>query len=159
MKFAIACAVSAFAAGATNLSADQSQQYGASGNAGKPGFDIGSDYKEPDYSKAPPENLPGADFNKQVHDFNEDKEIWDQNDYQERVKMEAEIMVALEALKTAVSYASYDMRDIGTVIQHTRREIDNQPNDIYEKIQDNHQTLADALANTNWCQDKCQWAE
>ena len=53
------------------------------------------------------------------------------------------MMVALEALKTAVSYASYDMRDIGTIIQHTRREIDNAPLDIYNKIQDNHQTLAE----------------
>ena len=69
------------------------------------------------------------------------------------------MMVALEALKTAVSYASYDMRDIGTIIQHSRREIDNAPLDIYEKIQDNNQTLTETLANTIWCQDKCVWAE
>ena len=68
-------------------------------------------------------------------------------------------MVALEALKTAVSYASYDMRDIGTIIQHTRREIDNTPLDIYDKIEDNHQTLLETQANALWCQDKCVWAE
>ena len=34
-------------------------------------------YQEPDYSKEYGEKLPGADFNKQVKQFSEDKNIWD----------------------------------------------------------------------------------
>ena len=55
------------------------------------------------------EELPTADFNHQVWDFNHNKEIWDQNDYEERVKVEAELMVALEALKQGVAGLSYDI--------------------------------------------------
>ena len=35
--------------------------------------------------------------------------IWDQNDYEERTKQEAELLVALEALKSSTSYLSYDI--------------------------------------------------
>ena len=60
---------------------------------------------EPDYAhKQSGEKLPGADFNKQVYQFDEKKYIWDQNDYEERVKVEAELMVALEGLKTSINY-------------------------------------------------------
>ncbi len=61
---------------------------------------------QPDYSQKKPsgEKLPGADFNKQVYEFEGDQQIWDQNDYTERVKVEAEMMVALEALKETIIY-------------------------------------------------------
>ena len=82
---------------------------GAGGEHGKPSFSIGSHYREPDYSQPYGEKLPGADFNKQVYQFREDKMIWDQNDYEERTKQEAELLVALEALKSSTSYLSYDI--------------------------------------------------
>ena len=71
---------------------------------GKPSFSIGHRYKEPDYTQDYGESLPGADFNRQVYKFNEDKQIWDQNDYIERTRQEAEILVALEALKTSAAF-------------------------------------------------------
>lgn len=72
-------------------------------------FDIHSMHQETDYSQPAPETLPGADFNKQVWEFDQSKNIWDQQDYNERVKAEAEILVALEALKTAVLYLGSDI--------------------------------------------------
>ena len=66
-------------------------------------------YHAPDYSHEYGETLPGADFNHQVYKFDEDHQIWDQNDYEERTKAEAELLVALEALKQSVSILSYDI--------------------------------------------------
>ena len=59
-----------------------------------------------------PDKLPGPDFNKQVYEFNEMKQIWHQSNYDERVKVEAEILVTLEALKTSVRYMTEDTADI-----------------------------------------------
>ena len=81
-------------------------------HGGKPSFSIGSHYRAPDYSQEYGEELPGADLNKQVYQFNENKQIWDQNDYEERVKVESEILVALEALKTSVNYLGYDIHTL-----------------------------------------------
>ena len=71
-------------------------------------------YQSPDYSQPTPsgEHLPGADFNRQVYEFDCDHEIWDQNDYEERVKVEAEILVALEALKSSFSVIDYDIHHL-----------------------------------------------
>ena len=44
--------------------------------------------------------------------FDEREKIWDQNDYEERVKVEAEMLVALEALKTSVDYLGFDVYKI-----------------------------------------------
>ena len=40
-------------------------------------FDI-PNHQSMDYSHSAPETLPGADFNKQVYEFDEHKQIWDQ---------------------------------------------------------------------------------
>jgi len=47
-----------------------------------------------------------------VFEFNESKQIWDQQDYNERVKVEAEILVALEALKTSAMYIGIDVSEV-----------------------------------------------
>ena len=43
-------------------------------------------------------------------------QIWHQSNYTERVKVEAEIMVTLEALKTSVRYMTEDTADINTFL-------------------------------------------
>ena len=83
-------------------------------------------YRKPDYSKEKSrsgEKLPGPDFNKQVYDFDERKHIWDQNDYEERVKVEAELMVALEALKSSVNYLTIDIGKLDQIIAHQYKKI------------------------------------
>ena len=44
---------------------------------GKPSFDIGRRHREADYSSDYGETLPGADFNRQVYRFRENRQIWD----------------------------------------------------------------------------------
>ena len=67
--------------------------------------------------------MPGADFNRQVYRFRENRQIWDQNDYEERTKQEAEIMVALEALKTSTAYLLDDIHMIKNTITDTQVNI------------------------------------
>ena len=50
------------------------------------------------------ENLPGPDFNRNVYEFDDTKQIWNQENYEERVKAEADILVALEAMKTEAKF-------------------------------------------------------
>ena len=47
-----------------------------------------------------------------MYEFDNDRAIWDQNDYEERVKVEAELMVALESLKESVAYGSLDVKNL-----------------------------------------------
>ena len=61
-----------------------------------------------DYLRPGPDSLPGPDFNKQVYEFDETKQIWHQSNYTERVKVEAEILVTLEALKTSTRFMNED---------------------------------------------------
>ena len=56
--------------------------------------------------------MPGADFNKQVSEFAGSKNIFEQANYENRVKIEAEMMVALEGLKEAVTYLSFDVQEV-----------------------------------------------
>lgn len=69
-----------------------------------------------DYLRPGPDKLPGPDFNKQVYDFNDMKQIWHQSNYNERVKVEAEVLVTLEALKTSVRFMNEDTTDIKTFL-------------------------------------------
>ena len=61
-------------------------------------------YHQPDYNQQYNRPLPGADFNKAVSSFREEEQVFDQQDYEERVKVEADLMVALEAMKTSTTY-------------------------------------------------------
>ena len=105
MKFIIALAATALAANALDLEETYPDVTKS--------FSIGAHHKVADYaSGAYLEELPGADFNRQVYSFDTENMIWDQQDYNERVKVEAEILVALEALKTSVSYLHFDIDSI-----------------------------------------------
>ena len=73
---------------------------------------VNPEYKQFSYNRPGPERLPGADFNKKVYEFDETKEIWHQSNYEERVKVEAEIMTTLEALKTSVRFMNEDTENI-----------------------------------------------
>ena len=59
-------------------------------------------YYQPDYHKPYTRKLPGADFNKHVYEFHDDSNIFDQNEYEKRIEVEATLMIALEGLKANV---------------------------------------------------------
>ena len=69
-------------------------------------------HQQHDYLRPGPDKLPSKDFNKQVYEYNEMKQIWHQSNYDERVKVEAEVLVTLEALKTSTRYMGEDLTDI-----------------------------------------------
>ena len=81
----------------------------------RPPYDGYFEYNEHlpmDYSKPGPDKLPGPDFNKKVFNFNTMRQIWGQKDYESRLNVEAEMMVALEALKTSVRFVTEDIHKI-----------------------------------------------
>ncbi len=80
-------------------------------------------YNYPDYQHEYNEPLPGADFNKQVYGFQEDVPIWSQHDYEERVRVEAQILVSLEALKSNLMYLGYDINGLKDAIFQQRSRI------------------------------------
>lgn len=67
-----------------------------------------------------------------MYNFRENKQIWDQNDYEERVKVEAEMMVGLEALKTATNYLHSDVSALDKVLAEQYLYISGNDDDIYE---------------------------
>ena len=81
------------------------------------------------------EELPKADFNRQVWEFDEHHEIWDQNDYEERVKVEAELLVALEALKDGVSGLSHDIHQLNQSIAYQYTQIGLNHEEAYENME------------------------
>ena len=76
------------------------------------GYFENPNHQDFDYQRPGPAELPSPDFNKQVYEFDEMRQIWHQSNYNERVKVEAEIMVSLEALKTQVRYMGEDLVNI-----------------------------------------------
>ena len=131
---------------------------GSQQSAGGKSFDIGGMYRAPDYSQDYGEALPGADFNKQVYQFRENEQIWDQNDYVERVKAEAEMLVALEALKTSVGYLRDDTHTLVGRIAANHASVGVGHDDAYADQAQNVATLYDSAAKVHAAGDLCRLA-
>ncbi len=117
-------------------------------------------YATPDYTHEYVEPLPGADFNRQVYKFDEDHPIWDQDDYAHRVTNEAEILVALEALKESIVYLSHDVRDIQEATHRQRdRIMANRDKAGYNMEDIQNTTIPQAQAELNALQHKCSECE
>ena len=127
-------------------------------SAGGKSFDIGNMYQAPDYSQDYGEALPGADFNKQVYQFRENEQIWDQNDYVERVKVEAEILVALEALKTSVGYLRDDTSTLVGRVAASHAIVGVGHEDAYTDQAANGAAVYDAAAKVAGAADLCRLA-
>lgn len=57
------------------------------------------------------------DFYHEVHEFDTCDEIWNQDDYEERLETEAELMVALEAIREALVQLDSDIHELETCIE------------------------------------------
>ena len=131
MRFSIALIATAYAVTAINLDVDaatKQQEYDQEHKS----FDIGPHYQEPSYTEDYTSNFPGADYNRQVYNFDSGKNVWNQEDYNERVKVEAELLVALEALKEAATYLNADLDDIYQRGQINVNRVGENQLDIYE---------------------------
>lgn len=62
-------------------------------------------------------SVPTADFNKQVYHFDENQQIFQQHEYEKRVMSEAELLVALEALKSSILLLHKDMDEVQGLIE------------------------------------------
>lgn len=56
------------------------------------------------YQKHVRSNGGKANFNKQVYHFDEQENIFDQKEYEARIEAEAELMIALESIKTSIVF-------------------------------------------------------
>ena len=63
---------------------------------------------------------PSPNFNKKVYHFEEKENIFDQKDYEERVRSEADLMIALEALKQSIVYSRDDVNNLRAKILSER---------------------------------------
>ncbi len=161
MKYTIAlvatCAV------ATAVRSDAEEIVGGSHDHGVDGpyqnYYVNPAYKEPSYAHDYAEKLPGADFNKQVSTFSTDSAIWDQNDYEERVKVEAEMLVSLEALKESVMYLTYDIKEVDTRIANQYKAIGANHEDAYENMQKVGVYFGEIYQKLIESAQKCQYAE
>ena len=144
---------------AENPSAEELFAYNAHNQEAKPDFSIGSHYQQPDYTTPyqAREQLPSADFNRRVYEFDNNDTIWDQNDYEERVKVEAELMVALESMKEGVSYGSIDVNNLNEQIADQKKRIDDNAYDIFESMKVLGENLQSASVRVSEVQAKCQY--
>ena len=162
MKFAASLVLSCAVASAVSLESktEAKTESSAQATASEPMYSGDAyfshpGYVEPDYAQPYGEVLPGADFNRQVYEFDQTSNIWDQNDYEERVKVEAEMLVALEALKTSVGYIGYDLVTINGKIDHCIWRNNQDNSDIYEDEQANWDTYRSMEGKYGKCRDKC----
>merc|ERR1712228_598354 len=85
-------------------------------------------------------NVPSGDFNHQVHDFNEWEEIRDQHAYEERLETEAELVIALEALREALVDIDHEIDELDDCISSNDSGISHNDDCIADndhKISDN----------------------
>ena len=91
-------------------------------------------------------NVPTGDFNDQVWDFDEWKTIWEQPEYEERLHTEAELMIAMEAIREALVNLDMDIDELDYCIEHNDSDIESNDDDIHsndDAIEENEDEIED----------------
>ena len=120
---------------------------------GEYGYDHSTDYDA---------NVPTGDFWNQVDDFDAWREIRDQHSYEERLETEAELMVALEALREALVSIDHDIDDLDDCISHNDSDISENDDGIAANdygIHENDSEISDQEDRIKDLQDRCRAAE
>lgn len=107
-------------------------------------------------------NVPSGDFWGQVAEFNPWVEIWQQGDYEERLETEAELMVALEALREALIELDHEIDHLEDCISENDDGIEYNDDGIYENehgIEDNDDEIADQQDRVEDLQKRCRNCE
>ena len=97
-----------------------------------------------------------GDFDVKVDEFDTCDEIWNQSDYEERLETEAELMVALEAIREALVVLDSDIGELEHCIELNAEMI----GDNYEHINYNDEriTTNDAeIERQNQKLESLQW--
>ena len=79
-------------------------------------------------------HTPMGDFKDQVYAFDPWQTIWDQEVYERRINTEAEIMIALEAIRASIYDVDYDIDDLEACIEANSYAI----HDNMDEIEENH---------------------
>ena len=79
-----------------------------------------------------------GNFGERVSGFDHNDEIWNQSDYEERLETEAELMVALEAIREALVSLDKDIGDLEFCIENNAEYIE----DNYDHINSNDGAIA-----------------
>ena len=90
------------------------------------------------------QSYPGNDYDEKVHDFNVWDELFTQDDYESRVNEEADLMIALEALREAMIDLDYDIDRLEDHIDRNTHDIRDNTDHIRfndDCIQDNGEEI------------------
>lgn len=122
------------------------------------GYD-GEDVHADHYESEVYGDVPHGDFFGSVHDFNEWDEVWTQDDYESRINTEAELMVALEALREALVDLDYEIDYLDDCIDSNEEGIDDNSYGIHhneELIEENTAEIDDQNYQVKRLQKACR---
>ena len=107
-------------------------------------------------------NVPTGDFWNQVDDFDAWEEIYNQEDYEQRLNTEADLMVALEALREALVDLDHEIDDLDDCISHNDEDISENDDGIRDNdfgIQENDEEISDQESRIERMQRACRRAQ
>merc|ERR1712151_498389 len=99
--------------------------------------------------------VPTGDFWHQVDDFDAWETIWDQGSYEARLEQEAELMVALEALREDLVDLDHDIDDLNDCISDNDDHISENDHGIH----DNDEEISDQEHRVERLQRQCRRAQ
>ena len=117
------------------------------------------DYGDFSYGSSSGSTVPTGNYWDQVDDFNEWDTIWDQYSYEERLHEEADMMVALEALREALVELDSDIDDLEDCISDNDDGIKANDAGIYEndvEIEENDSEISDQEERIERLQRQCR---
>jgi len=86
---------------------------------------VEADYAHNSYPDETYGNVPHGGFWNEVDHFNEWNPIWDQAEYEERIQTEAELMIALEAIRESLVDLDYEIDRLEDCISHNNEDIED----------------------------------
>ena len=104
-------------------------------------------------------NVPTGDYWNQVDDFDAWKEIYNQADYESRLSQEADLMVALEALREALVDLDHEIDDLDDCISHNDEDISENDEGVRDNdygIRENDEEISDQENRIERLQRDCR---
>ena len=84
-------------------------------------------------------DVPTGNYWDKVLRYNPWEPNWSQEEYEHRMNTEAELMIALEALKESLLHLDWDVDDLEDKLNENRSDLSECENDIWKCQQDNEE--------------------
>ena len=107
-------------------------------------------------------NIPLGNFWDQVQDFNEWEPVWEQDEYEERIQTEAELMIAIEAIREGMVDLDYEMDYLEDGIDENHRDIDRNIDGINDNdygIEYNDHEIDEQRYRLKRLQKQCRYSQ